>query len=260
MNPVNQAILIFAAPQLSLNGKRSTSDVNLDVSVPHKLDGLTLPEKHMSDKANNDSPVATAAQRLIASVKAVQNDPKQMVESATTRVAGLHFPTPAREAQAAILIDSIEHQARELVFQRDMLALQTLLRSFERDAMVLTQPLPQPIWDEHLTPWCRDGWTARDLSLDRLWPFVDGGRSTTDRIIAITNDSVTLASGTTVTRQQLGLPPIVKPVMLVSSGPPHMIGQPLPPVAEQPEIAQPRPTVEYARLTSTRTNPLSPRV
>jgi hypothetical protein len=56
-------------------------------------------------------------------------------------VTALKYPTPGREAQAAILIGSIESEARELVSQMNLPALRTLLYNFEHDAMLLAQPL-----------------------------------------------------------------------------------------------------------------------
>jgi hypothetical protein len=61
MGAINQAILIFAAPQLTANGKHNTDGINLDVSVPPKLDGLQFGEGTMSDKSESESPVEIAA-------------------------------------------------------------------------------------------------------------------------------------------------------------------------------------------------------
>jgi hypothetical protein len=176
----------------------------------------------MSDKPESDSPTA---QRVIASIEAVEIDLKAMARASIRRVDALKYPTPARRAQADMLIGSIERPARDLVFQGDVSALNTLLRKFEHDAMVLTQPLPVPSWNEHIEHWCKFGWTAKELDIDHLWSHLDGGRGSADRIAAISENELTLVSGKVITRAQLGLRPYVKPIMRVSAGPPHMIGQ-----------------------------------
>jgi hypothetical protein len=167
----------------------------------------------------NDSPVKKAAQRVIAAIDAVQLDPKQMVRTAVARVTALKYPTATREAQAVILIGSIEHQARELVWQFNLPSLRTLLYKFECDAMALVQPLPQPTWDEHIAGWCKLGWTAKELDMDRMWLHVDGGRNTKERIVSITENSLTLTSGKTLTREQLGLrpyAPVAQPTVVIA--------------------------------------------
>lgn len=63
------------------------------------------------------------------------------------------------------------------------------------------------------------------MNLDRFRPFLEDGRATKDRIAAITEDAVTLTSGKTVTREQLGLAPIMTPVDLVTEGPIEFIGK-----------------------------------
>jgi hypothetical protein len=158
-------------------------------------------------------------------------DPKAMVRSAITRVAALKYPTPERAAQAAVYIDAIEHSARDLVYQVNLPALRKLLRDFEDDAQRLTlaPSVPAPSWDEHIRYWAhRSNWTVSDLSLDKFWPFLEDNRATKDRIIGVSDDAVTMASGASISRRRLGLPPIQKPIILRTMGPADQIGQRLP--------------------------------
>jgi hypothetical protein len=173
--------------------------------------------------------VEQAAEGVIAAIEAIELDPKAMVQRSLAWVGGLKYPTPARAADAVRLIRSLEGPAKELVDQQNLPVLRRALWEFEQAAQRLTAPIPEPTWEEHLARWCRDGsgWTTNDLSFDKMWRFVKDGRDTKDRIVGQTSEAVTLASGTVVTRQMLGLQPIERPPQLISAGPPELVGKPI---------------------------------
>jgi hypothetical protein len=66
-------------------------------------------------------------------------------------VAALSYPSPARAAQAALLIQSVEHPVRELIDQWNLERLRKELRDLECDACLLAAPIRQVNFSETLT-------------------------------------------------------------------------------------------------------------
>lgn len=196
----------------------------------------------MSAEAQSESLVAKAARELSEKVDRIEVDPRLIVHGWLEAIASMQFPTE-NQSKVAALIQQLEQPAvrdnpfgsqtceplTTSVSKVDVPGVLKRLGWFRDDVMKLMQvQVPkQQTWDEHLEYWCREdracGWTPRELSLDRLWPFVEGGRNTTDRISGINELCVTMVSGTSLSRQRLGLPPTQKPVTRPSSGPGDMI-------------------------------------
>jgi hypothetical protein len=141
---------------------------------------LNFPKKIMSDTPKSQSWLQQTGERVIASIDAVETDPKAMVRASIRRVAALHYPTPVQETQADILIASIEPDTRELIGQPNLPALRKLLYQFEQDAQRLTAPIPELTWEEHL-----HRWPLSNQERDRLWQPVN---SQTDRIKRVDDD------------------------------------------------------------------------
>lgn len=234
------AIILAAAPQMTSNGKHH-EDTGVTWEWPGP-DGLVLSQREGSMSANNgnasqpstpevstaESALRNAADKMIADVMAVEIDPRRLICQALGRNATRPYPNDRRYAQALLMLQTFEPDARALM--GDLTALRRRIWELDSACLVLVAAPPEPIptWDEHVQRWIGNGWTASDLSLDRLWCHLDGARETKERIISQSEIAITLTSGKILTREQLGLPPIRKPVRRVESGPTYMIGQVIP--------------------------------
>jgi hypothetical protein len=145
--------------------------------------------------------VTTAAADVAARIDALVLDPRLLVHAALARAAALQYPSAERQNKAAALIRELLVRIMDSLITWDVAAVRRALNDFEREVFLLSLPIRTPSFAENLATRIAEmnarGWLSAEAEALKMYA------QPTDSIISFDERSATLASGRTVTREQI---------------------------------------------------------